>query len=122
MAASQQCTEQVELCQPDRRFSALTVFLGAVCFLFLLLFLKRPDALLSAQFFAEDGRIFFHDQLLFGAWEAFSIPYAGYLLFVPKSVAMLASLFPIEAAPTVYNVAALLIAACSCAIFCLPVF
>jgi hypothetical protein len=122
MAASQQCTEQVELCQPDRRFSALTVFLGAVCFLFLLLFLKRPDALLSAQFFAEDGRIFFHDQLLFGAWEAFSIPYAGYLLFVPRSVAMLASLFPIEAAPTVYNVAALLIAACSCAIFCLPVF
>ena len=35
---------------------------------------------------------------------------------------MLASLFPIEAAPTVYNAAALLIAACSCAVFCLPAF
>ena len=122
MAASQQCTEQVVLCQSGRRFSALILFLGAICFLFLLLFLKRPDALLAAQFFAEDGRIFFHDQLLFGGREAFFMPYAGYLLFVPRSVAMLASLFPIETAPTVYNAAALLIAACSCAIFCLPAF
>jgi hypothetical protein len=122
MAVSQQSTEQVVLCPPRRRFSLVTLWLGAVCFLFLLLFLKRPDALLAAQFFAEDGRIFFHDQLLFGAGEAFFLPYAGYLLFVPRSVAMLGSLFPIEAAPTIYNAAALLIAACCCAVFCLPAF
>jgi hypothetical protein len=122
MAVSQQSTEQVVLCPPRRRFSPVTLWLGAVCFIFLLLFLKRPDALLAAQFFAEDGRIFFHDQLLFGAGEAFLLPYAGYLLFVPRTVAMLGSLFPIEAAPTIYNAAALLIAACCCAVFCLPAF
>ncbi len=122
MAVSQQAAEPVVLCPPRPRFSPVVTFLGAVCALFLILFLKRPDSLLAPQFFAEDGRIFFHDQILFGGWEAFFTPYAGYLLFIPRLVALLAFLFPIEFAPAVYNTCALLIAACCCALFTLPAF
>jgi hypothetical protein len=122
VAVPQQSAEQADIRLTPRRFTTLATFLGAVCFIFTLLFLKRPDALLAAQFFAEDGRIFFHDQILFGGWEALFMPYAGYLLFVPRFVAMLASWFPIELAPTVYNTAALLIAAVCCSLFCLPAF
>jgi hypothetical protein len=105
--------------RPRTRGSALQT--AAVCIL-LLLVLKRPDALFGAQFFAEDGRVFFHDQFLYGSLEALFIPYAGYLLFVPRLVAMFASLFPLVAEPTIYNGAALAIAAASCAVFCLPAF
>ncbi len=105
-----------------RTLPASIIYPAAVIILFALFFLRRPDALLNPQFFAEDGRIFFHDQFLFGGLEALFTPYAGYLLFIPRLVAMLASLFPVSIAPGIYNGSALLLAAFSCAIFCLPVF
>jgi len=109
---------------PDRGrlLSARVLYPVAAILLCALLFSRRPDALSVPQFFAEDGRIFFHDQFLFGALEALQIPYGGYLLFIPRIVAMLGSLFPVSAAPAIYNGAALLLAALSCAVFCLPAF
>src|SRR5579872_3939418 len=65
----------------------------------LLLFLRRPDALLNPQFFAEDGVVFFHDQLLFGLWESLWIPHGGYLLIVQRLTAWWASFFPPIFAP-----------------------
>src|SRR5574339_17985 len=88
---------------------------------FAVLVLKRPDALLLPQFFAEDGRIFFHDQLVFGA-AAMWMPYAGYLLLAARAVAVFAAWGSVGAAPLIYNTAALLIAAASCAMFSLPAF
>ena len=83
--------------------SAAAVFI----LIFLSLFLRRPDALTSPQFFAEDGRIFFHDQILYGGLESLFTPYAGYLLIVPRCTALIGSWFPIAAAPLVYNTVAL---------------
>ena len=105
-----------------RTLPAGILYPGAAIVLFALLFYRRPDALLAPQFFAEDGRIFFHDQFLFGGLEALLMPYAGYLLFIPRLVAIFGSLFPVSAAPAIYNGAALLLAALSCAVFCLPAF
>ena len=33
---------------------------------FFILWLRRPDSLLNAQFWAEDGGVFFREQVLFG--------------------------------------------------------
>lgn len=90
--------------------------------IFLLLFLRRPDALTNPQFFAEDGVVFFHDQLLFGIRQALWIPHGGYLLFIQRLTAWSASFFPPILAPAFYNAMALALSALSCAAFVLPVF
>jgi hypothetical protein len=97
-------------------------YIAALGFLFLLLFLRRPDSLTKPQFFAEDGLVFFHDQVLFGAWDALFTPYAGYLHVVPRLVAFIASFFPVREAPLVYNFLALAIADACCGLFSLPAF
>ena len=99
----------------------MAAYLVVMATTFAVLVLKRPDALLLPQFFAEDGRIFFHDQLVFGA-AAMWMPYAGYLLLAARAVAVFASWGSVGAAPLIYNTAALLIAAASCAMFSLPAF
>ena len=97
-------------------------FVATAAALFLLFFLRRPDALTSPQFFAEDGMIFFHDQLLFGIRQALWIPHAGYVLAVQRLTALLGSFFCPMRAPAVYDSTALTLSACCCAVFVLPVF
>ncbi len=103
-------------------FLACRGFVFAAGAIFLLLHLRRPDALNNPQFFAEDGVVFFHDQFLFGIREALWIPHGGYLLFIQRLTAWLGSCFPSVLAPAVYNVTALALSALCCAMFVLPVF
>jgi hypothetical protein len=79
-------------------------------------FVKSPDAYISPQFWAEDGGVFFEQQLEFG-WSSFFTPYAGYLHAIPRLIAGLASLFPGEFAPTFYNYSSLLLNAAFMAYF-----
>lgn len=72
----------------------------------LLLFLKKPHSFIYPQFWAEDGTIFFSQNLKFGI-HSFIIPYAGYLHFAPRFIAFFASYFPIILAPIIYNFFAL---------------
>lgn len=74
----------------------------------LILAARKPDALVNPQFWAEDGSIFFSQQVQLGA-RAHLQPYAGYFNEVPRIVASLAALLPHRLAPAVYNGAALLI-------------
>jgi hypothetical protein len=87
-----------------RDLFALALFAVAV----LLLFLKSPDAILHPQFWAEDGFIFFAQQLTV-PWPLVFTPYSGYLHAIPRIVAWGASWFSPVIAPLVYNVAAILI-------------
>ena len=80
--------------------SHIVVFL----FTFLLIFSRRPDALLRAQFYAEDGAIWFHDAYTFGWAHALFLPYNGYMQLLPRLVAGLALLVPFQFAPLVMNV------------------
>lgn len=83
---------------------------AAIIFLYvaLLLIFKSPDILIRPQLFAEDGVIFFQQQ--YGHFYPILFKtYAGYLLFIPRSIAWLASLFPYSFAPTIYNTATLFI-------------
>jgi hypothetical protein len=95
-------------------------FLGTVAFLFLLLSLRRPDALLNAQFWAEDGTVFFANQILYGFWTSAVVPYVGYFHLTPRLIVALASSLPAVWAPLVCNIFALLVAAICCALFALP--
>src|ERR1035437_3185212 len=102
--------------------AGMRLFFATAATIFLLLFLRRPDALTAPQFFAEDGMIFFHDQLLFGIRQALWIPHAGYVLAVQRLTALLGSYFCPAQAPAVYDITALTLSACCCAFFVLPVF
>lgn len=80
----------------------------------LVLALRAPDSLVHPQFWAEDGSVFFADQLHHGAPRLF-LPYAGYLLLIPRAVAWIASAFSAFYAPAIYSYSALLIGAASIA-------
>ena len=74
----------------------------------LLLWVRKPDSFHNPQFWAEDGLIFFSQQVQLGA-RAHLEPYAGYLNAVPRLAAALAGLLPYRYAPAAYNAAALLV-------------
>lgn len=114
--------ENVSTGKPISHTTGLSAFLPTTGAIFLLLFLRRPDALTAPQFFAEDGVVFFHDQLLFGIRQALWIPHAGYVLAVQRLTALLGSFLGSGLAPAVYNITALALSACCCAFFVLPVF
>ncbi len=67
----------------------------------LCLFLRRPDAILNPQFWAEDGAVFFKQN--FESGPLFFTPYAGYLHLIPRIIAYFSSFAPICIIPTIYN-------------------
>jgi hypothetical protein len=74
----------------------------------LILFVRKPDSFLNPQLWAEDGSIFFAQQVELGA-RAHLLPYAGTFNEVPRIVASIATLLPYRFAPVVYNAAAVLV-------------
>src|SRR6266851_5375764 len=63
---------------------------------FVLLFARRPDAILHAQFYAEDGAYFYSDAYQFG-WRCLLMPYGGYLSTLLRLIGLLAQLVPFGA-------------------------
>jgi hypothetical protein len=82
----------------------ITIFLMA----FAILFSRRPDAILNAQFYAEDGMVWYPEAYRFGL-HSFLIPVAGYLHALIRSVALISLLFPFSLAPLVMNLCAILV-------------
>lgn len=72
----------------------------------LLLYSRRPDAVLNAQFYAEDGARWYRDAYELG-WRCLVIPETGYLQTVSRLIALFALLFPFASAPLVMNLFAL---------------
>jgi hypothetical protein len=95
-------------------------FPGTVAILFVLLVLRRPDALLYPQLWAEDGSVFLNEQLVYGFWRSALTPMADYLHIVPRLTATLGSLLPAAWVPLAFNSVALLLAAACCSLFVLP--
>ena len=67
---------------------------------------RRPDALYRAQFFAEDGHVWFADAYNLGWWNALVRAQDGYFQTFPRLAAALALLTPLALAPLVLNLAA----------------
>src|ERR1041384_2315504 len=75
---------------------------------FFLVFLRRPDALLNAQFYAEDVTSFYANAYNLG-WHSLLLLYGGYLSTLLRLVGFFAQLFPLSLAPLVMNVCAIAI-------------
>jgi hypothetical protein len=76
-----------------------------------ILFSRRPDAIVHAQFYAEDGHVWFADAYNRGWWRALFYAQDGYFQTCPRLGAALALLFPMARAPLVLNVIAIVIEA-----------
>jgi hypothetical protein len=83
---------------------------------------RRPDAVFRAQFWAEDGAIFFADQLRAGFWHAVLTPYSGYLHVIPRILAAVFSGLRVQAVPAAYGISSIVIAAFCCGAFSWPRF
>ncbi len=96
------------------RFSVLLLFIA------ILFMLRRPDSILHPQFWAEDGTLLFHDELLRGGLTPVFEGYKGYLIVNTRLVAALTAIFPVTYAPLVYNLTAIALASLACSLFALP--
>src|SRR5437868_13175183 len=113
VATMERPTPQLDLAS-SRNFAVLVVFL------FGLFALRRPDAVLHAQFWAEDGTIIFRDQLVSGFMAALRTPYRGFFPLSARLVAGPLSLFPAYYSPLLYNATGIAIASISAGLFFLP--
>ncbi len=76
-----------------------------------LLVSRRPDAIVHAQFWAEDGHVWFADAYNFGGWAALFRTQDGYFQVLPRLAASLALLAPLRLAPLALNLVAIAIEA-----------
>jgi len=64
---------------------------------------RRPDAVFRAQFYAEDGQIWFADAYNQGWWRSLFQPHTGYFQTLPRLAVGFALLVPFSRAPLVLN-------------------
>ena len=72
-----------------------------------LLISRKPDAIFHAQFWAEDGRVWFADAYNLGPWQPFLRPETGYFQTLPRIAADLSLFVPLLWAPLALNLLAL---------------
>lgn len=77
-------------------------------FLGLLLFLRHPQGLLDANFWAEDGWIWYPDAYRLGA-RSLLLPRVGYLQTFSRLIALASQPFPLLWAPTLFAVVAFVV-------------
>jgi hypothetical protein len=68
--------------------------IGVFLFACAIVISRRPDAIFHAQFFAEDGAIWYATAYDYGWWRVLFSPYQGYIHLVPRLTAALALLLP----------------------------
>lgn len=74
---------------------------------FLIIFSRRPDAVLNPQFWAEDGKIWYADAYNRGAIYSFFASEAGYYQTISRLVAVVSQIFPLAYAPLIFNLTAI---------------
>jgi hypothetical protein len=74
----------------------------------LLIILRKPEAFTQAQFWAEDGLIWFGQAYNNGFWHTIAVPYSGTFSLLTRLVGYLATLVPLSYAPLFFSAAALL--------------
>lgn len=85
------------------RFHFVIFLLG-----FLIVCSRRPDAVLNAQFFAEDGAVWYPDAYRLGM-HCLLVSQAGYLHTLTRLIALLALQFPFSRAPLIMNLCAIVV-------------
>src|SRR5271156_417143 len=83
----------------------MVVFVAA----FIAVFSRLPGALLHPQFFAEDGWVWYQQAYNLHWLRSLGIPQAGYLQTLPRLVAGVTLLSPMQYAPLIMNLAGAMI-------------
>ena len=97
--------------EPDLQLARIkTIAFHSLVFLvaFLILFSRRPDAILNAQFWAEDGKYWYADAYSLG-WRCLLIPVGGYLNTVSRLIGLATLLFPLAVAPLIMSLCAIFV-------------
>jgi len=97
-------------------------YLGVVVLLAAVIVARRPDAVTNPQFWAEDGYIFFSENLTLGFPRALAKFYQGFPYLTHRLIAWAGGLVPFSAAPRVYTTSAIAVTALVLASFALPNF
>jgi hypothetical protein len=84
-----------------RRAVLVFLFLAAV------VVSRRPDVLFNAQFWAEDGKMWYADAYNLGVIHPFLQPAAGYFVTFPRLVALVGLLLPLGTVPLMFNCVAI---------------
>lgn len=84
---------------------------GIFVIAFLLLACRRPDILFRAQFWAEDGNIWYAEAYKLGFWHALLMTHTGYFQTIARLVVGSSIYIPIAYAPFYSNCIALIIRA-----------
>jgi hypothetical protein len=79
----------------SRNTKAIRMGLHVAVFLtcFLILYSRRPDAIVNAQFYAEDGARWYSDAYQL-SWRCLLIPETGYLQTVSRLIGLFVQIFP----------------------------
>jgi hypothetical protein len=75
-----------------------------------ILFLRYPQGIIHADFWGEDGAVWYREAYEIG-WRSLLSQYTGYLQTTSRLVALLAQCFPLTWGPTIFASAALMIQA-----------
>jgi hypothetical protein len=86
-----------------RLWQHLILFLLA----YALVITRKPDAIFHAQFWAEDGRVWFADAYNLGPWRPLLHTETGYFQTLPRIAGYLSLLVPLAIAPLVLNMIAI---------------
>jgi len=77
----------------------------------LLIISRRSDAVFNAQFWAEDGKLWYADAYNYGALHSLLTPEAGYYQTFSRLAAIFSQPLPLEYAPLFFNILAITIQA-----------
>jgi len=89
------------------QFLAKNYFLAIVVFTAILL-IRGNQLLLNAQFWAEDGALFFADAFNQNSWALLIKPYNGYLHLIPRLLSQLSLFIPLTEVPFFFSMSALI--------------
>ncbi|ASO98880.1 TPA: glucosyl transferase [Enterobacter hormaechei] len=83
------------------------LFFAIFAVTFILFVLRRPDLITNPQFWAEDGRYWYHQAYTLGPLHSIILPQNGYYQSISKITASLSLALPLWCAPIFFNVIAI---------------
>jgi len=95
----------------------LYLYAALAASIFVIFIFRKPDCVLNPQFWAEDGKVYFRDEIVYGFFPSLLAPYRGYFQPISRIVAAIFAVFPVRYAPLLYNLSALVIDSLCCALF-----